>query len=136
MANINKIVGNAMSALGEAYEKHPYLTSEVMGVFDGIQYGAIIGGIAGGINKDETFLGGAKKGAMVGAGIGLVGGIPYSALAAKVYKTDIKGMGKAFKTTSRFLYNSFDDSDIKAMNKAFKTTASHISGLGYDGIGL
>ena len=113
MADLNKILGNAMSALGEAYEKHPYLTSEVMGVFDGIQYGAIIGGIAGGINKDETFLGGAKKGAMVGAGIGLVGGIPYSTLAAKAYKTDIKGMGKAFKAAGGFM-----------------------RGMGYDGIGL
>lgn len=44
------------------------------GLLVGSAGGAVIGGIAGGVNEDETFIGGAVKGALVGGALGGIGG--------------------------------------------------------------
>ena len=70
--------------------------------------GAVIGGIVGGIDEDETFLEGAAKGALIGAGIGAVGGVG------------------AVKAVS---YSIMDSGKISDYGK-------FMQGLGHDGLGF
>ena len=70
---------------GEALEKRPILASMGAGAFSFGTSGAIIGGIVGGIKDDETFIEGAGKGALIGAGIGTVGGLGVSKAISNVY---------------------------------------------------
>ena len=70
---------------GEALEKRPILASMGAGAFSFGTSGAIIGGIVGGIRDDETFLEGAGKGALIGTGIGAVGGIGATKAIANTY---------------------------------------------------
>ena len=79
--NTSKMLNKA----GKALEKHPILTSMGAGAFSFGTSGAIIGGIVGGIKDDETFIEGAGKGALIGAGIGTVGGLGVSKAISNVY---------------------------------------------------
>jgi hypothetical protein len=36
--------------------------------------GALVGGVAGGIDEDDTFIGGALKGGLIGGAVGGIGG--------------------------------------------------------------
>jgi len=74
-----------LTIAGKALEKHPILTSMGSGAFSFGTSGAIIGGIVGGIDKDETFLGGAAKGALIGAGIGTVAGVGVAKTMSTIY---------------------------------------------------
>ena len=44
------------------------------GLIIGSAGGAVIGGVAGGVDEDETFIGGAVKGALIGGALGGIGG--------------------------------------------------------------
>lgn len=86
--NTSKMLKEYSSSLikaGKALEKHPILTSASSGAFSFGTSGAIIGGIVGGIDEDETFLGGAAKGALIGAGIGAIGGVGVAKTMSTVY---------------------------------------------------
>jgi hypothetical protein len=86
--NASKILKEYSSDLikaGKALEKHPILASASSGAFSFGTSGAIIGGIVGGIDEDETFLGGAAKGALIGAGIGAIGGVGVAKTMSTVY---------------------------------------------------
>lgn len=67
-------VNNNASRIGKA------VGGGAEGIFIGASSGAIIGGIAGGVNEDETFLGGAAKGALIGGASGAVGGAVSAAV--------------------------------------------------------
>ena len=86
----------ALTGAGKALEKHPILTSMGSGAFSFGTSGAIIGGIVGGIKDDETFFEGAGKGALIGAGIGTIGGIGVVKAASNMYMDSgkISDLGK------------------------------------------
>ena len=56
------------------------------GLIVGAAGGALVGGVSGGIDKDETFLGGMGKGALAGAGIG------FAASATSAYVHNSSGL--------------------------------------------
>jgi hypothetical protein len=80
-----KEYSGALIKAGEALEKHPILASASSGAFTYGTSGAIIGGIIGGIRDDETFLEGAGKGTLIGAGIGAIGGVGVAKTMSTVY---------------------------------------------------
>lgn len=60
LRNIDEASSNLQNAVG----------SGVSGAVVGYASGAVIGGIEGGVNEDETFLGGMVKGAVIGGAVG------------------------------------------------------------------
>ena len=106
-----------MQAIGNFAVKHPNVYAGVSGSIDGAVSGALLGGIVGGIRDDETFLGGAGKGALIGAGAGAAIKIPRMHMLAK----------SQGRTLSGIYEESFD-----AMN----ALSGYLQGLGHDGIGI
>lgn len=74
-----------LTIAGKALEKHPVLASMGTGALSFGTSGAVIGSIVGVIRDDETFLEGAGKGALIGAGIGSIEGIGVTKAIANVY---------------------------------------------------
>ena len=103
-----------IQAIGEFATKHPYAYTGIVGSTNGAATGALLGGIIGGIREDETFWGGAGKGALIGAGAGAAIRIPKTHILAK----------QQGKTLSGLYEESFDE-----LNK-------YLRGLGHDGIGI
>ena len=68
------------------------------GLLFGAAGGAVIGGVSGGIDEDESFLGGMGKGALLGGGVGFAAG------ATSAYVHNNSGL----------LSNAFDDSSAVA----------------------
>lgn len=103
-----------IQAIGNFAVKHPNMYAGIAGGVDGAISGAVLGGIVGGIRDDDTFWGGAGKGALIGAGAGAAIGIPRANILAK----------NQGKTLSELYDESFSMMDAL------------LHGMGHDGIGL
>lgn len=68
-----KIAQNLVNG-GNSFRLGNAIGAGTEGLLVGSAGGAVIGGIAGGVDEDETFIGGAVKGALVGGALGGIGG--------------------------------------------------------------
>lgn len=68
-----KIAQNLVNG-GNSFRLGNAIGAGTEGLLVGSAGGAVIGGIAGGVDEDDTFLGGAVKGALIGGSLGGIGG--------------------------------------------------------------
>lgn len=88
-------IGKDLAAYGK---KAGLLGGSAQGAIMGSAGGALIGGISGGIDEDESFIGGALKGGLIGGTLGGIGGgaSGYFNSSGKVLSNTVENIGSLF----------------------------------------